>query len=547
MTSGVPYDHAQQKRKERTLCGVIQEAAEVAQEKRENRTKPQPWIVRKLMVGFTIGVMGYAAYVYIRQLCLPMIWKREGAPASQGTGIALLAVFCVLYFWMVWAYFMVVTTSPGYGRDHIQKSDRPLIPALAPFRDSFQSTELSHPDIIPSPLPPRQDVEMGYPDSFQRGRSFSAATSRSQARSQNSALQQKRENGLAGPSYEDLLKRDAALQPDQSSNAGLLDSISVPKPAFTNKPKPQSPNMPSSPISLVPTSSVTVASHQWHEGGSNPLSPKIKPKKSRPSSHGLNSTPPETRRKEMEEAHRLEALNVTRKPPTSAVLQPVHRYCTVDGIVKPYRTHHCRICGTCVLKYDHHCPWIGQCVGARNHKFFLNFCQATAVFTSYTLGTLIAYTVITSKPSSSSDINAQEIIIIGLAGLFFLFTTLLAISHTHLILGGQTTVESMQIRSMKEREERALAKAFSFWQFGAKRRTLKKWDREWGRLNKEGNIWWRGNSRDEWVDVMGSSWIGWILPTIRRNGSSGLEYPVNPRFDFEGRWRKRSEWPEALR
>lgn len=138
----------------------------------------------------------------------------------------------------------------------------------------------------------------------------------------------------------------------------------------------------------------------------------------------------------------------------------------------------------------------------------------------------------------------------------------------------------------------------------AKRRTKKKWDQEWGRLNKEGNIWWRGNAYDEWVDVMGSSWMGWIrelyflsiplscslrvwsdhddmphsllhahviwwrpirhyalgpyffvahiiflfflVPTIRRGGSNGLEYPVNPRFDFEGRWRKRSEWPEAL-
>lgn len=78
---------------------------------------------------------------------------------------------------------------------------------------------------------------------------------------------------------------------------------------------------------------------------------------------------------------------------------------------------------------------IGQCVGARNHKvglsfnwytgrkpkssffsprqFFLNFCQAAAVLTGYVMGTLIAYSVLSSK-SPTSDLNPQEIIIIAL-------------------------------------------------------------------------------------------------------------------------------------
>ncbi|KAG8808301.1 hypothetical protein FRC18_005105 [Serendipita sp. 400] len=30
--------------------------------------------------------------------------------------------------------------------------------------------------------------------------------------------------------------------------------------------------------------------------------------------------------------------------------------CLKCGSVKPERTHHCRICKRCVLKYDHHCP-----------------------------------------------------------------------------------------------------------------------------------------------------------------------------------------------
>ncbi|KAJ7123716.1 hypothetical protein C8R44DRAFT_980967 [Mycena epipterygia] len=45
-----------------------------------------------------------------------------------------------------------------------------------------------------------------------------------------------------------------------------------------------------------------------------------------------------------------------RFPPTTAPLLPLYRWCARCAIVKPYRAHHCRVCGTCVLKFDHHCP-----------------------------------------------------------------------------------------------------------------------------------------------------------------------------------------------
>ncbi len=44
----------------------------------------------------------------------------------------------------------------------------------------------------------------------------------------------------------------------------------------------------------------------------------------------------------------------------------------------------------------------------------------------------------------------------------------------------------------------------------AKRDKRKAWDEEWGNLDTEGNIWWRGSAYEEWVDVMGKSWLGWI-------------------------------------
>lgn len=46
-------------------------------------------------------------------------------------------------------------------------------------------------------------------------------------------------------------------------------------------------------------------------------------------------------------------------------------WCARCEIYRPERAHHCRICGTCVLRMDHHCPWVGNCVGWRNHKYFI--------------------------------------------------------------------------------------------------------------------------------------------------------------------------------
>lgn len=73
-----------------------------------------------------------------------------------------------------------------------------------------------------------------------------------------------------------------------------------------------------------------------------------------------------------------------RRPSDYPALDPYYRYCSREGIIKPMRAHHCRICDAvnrslsiciilthciqCILGYDHHCPWVGGCVGARNRK-----------------------------------------------------------------------------------------------------------------------------------------------------------------------------------
>jgi palmitoyltransferase len=58
-----------------------------ALENREaRRAKPQPWIALKFAVGLTFAIIGYASYVYVGRLCVPMIRRDSGAYGGRVTG-----------------------------------------------------------------------------------------------------------------------------------------------------------------------------------------------------------------------------------------------------------------------------------------------------------------------------------------------------------------------------------------------------------------------------------------------------------------------------
>ncbi|KAJ7704027.1 DHHC palmitoyltransferase-domain-containing protein [Mycena rosella] len=136
----------------------------------------------------------------------------------------------------------------------------------------------------------------------------------------------------------------------------------------------------------------------------------------------------------------------------------------------------------CILKFDHHCPWIGQCVGARNnHKFFLNFALATALFTLYTFASLLAFNV-PGALRGGPGADPQEGVVIGIAALFALFTLSLDVAHTRMVLLSQTTVDSLGVQRMKEREGVGCA------EFGTKRAACAACDAEWGAPDTEGNL-----------------------------------------------------------
>jgi palmitoyltransferase len=48
-------------------------------------------------------------------------------------------------------------------------------------------------------------------------------------------------------------------------------------------------------------------------------------------------------------------------------------------VPKPPRSHHCGICGVCVLKFDHHCAFLNKCVGHNNHRYFFLYMTYTVL------------------------------------------------------------------------------------------------------------------------------------------------------------------------
>ena len=160
-------------------------------------------------------------------------------------------------------------------------------------------------------------------------------------RRQRSPSQRKNtERGLAGPSYEDLTKGSASivdvegvdkanLSPDiesnHSANGTQRPSITVP----TSETQPSNTFKPAFPSTSVLSSSNNARPLNSFEN--NIKLPNWK------SDTSANKSLKKAQGKE-EEPHR--------QPPTTPVLQPLHRFCMNEGLVKPYRAHHCRSCGT---------------------------------------------------------------------------------------------------------------------------------------------------------------------------------------------------------
>ncbi|KAG1775627.1 DHHC palmitoyltransferase-domain-containing protein [Suillus placidus] len=456
---------------DRKCCGVVEEA------RYRRAQKPQPWIVLKFAVGLTLALIAYTSYVYVGIFCRDMIVKNESALGNSTIGIVFLVVFCFLLLMVLWSYFAVVTTSPGYPTDFIEKIEleQPgCPPALAQQPATFSDTRGMSFEL----MSPAVDLSHHASALSNSGNTVPATLPAVPASTKQDKV------------YQTTLRHQGTSTPGEAHIVGVPadpESMHVPGPA--------------PPLS--------------HENFHDP---------------NLDASPP----------------MFSRQPSTTPILVSEYRFCNKDRIIKPPRTHHCRACGTCVLKYDHHCPWVGHCVGAYNHKFFVNFVQWASILSFWMFATILGLNIKSHTRSSAPAINPQHIVLLALTALFGLFCFLMFLTQVQLIMLNQTTVESLGFRTMKEREQDNLAHMHRWYDCGAKKRTRQRWDKEWGRIGKEGNLWWLGSRRANWESVMGKNVWWWFLP-VGRGLEDGVNFPTNPRFDKQGRWRRRREWPSDLR
>jgi len=136
------------------------------------------------------------------------------------------------------------------------------------------------------------------------------------------------------------------------------------------------------------------------------------------------------------------------------------RFCVKCERIKPERAHHCRICKTCVLKYDHHCPWINQCVGIRNERHFILFMfylvLASGSFVALGFQHIFIAFDYSDWPSEYIPRLVFIVIYVLSAALGFAVGIMLA-WQLHLISSAETTVEHSDFenyrRNAKHRQE----------------------------------------------------------------------------------------------
>lgn len=59
--------------------------------------------------------------------------------------------------------------------------------------------------------------------------------------------------------------------------------------------------------------------------------------------------------------------------------------CRTCKNLKPARSKHCSICGTCILLADHHCIWVNNCIGLGNYQYFYSFLISNCILFNYSM------------------------------------------------------------------------------------------------------------------------------------------------------------------
>ncbi|KIJ62536.1 hypothetical protein HYDPIDRAFT_182622 [Hydnomerulius pinastri MD-312] len=216
-------------------------------------------------------------------------------------------------------------------------------------------------------------------------------------------------------------------------------------------------------------------------------------------------------------------------------LSPV-KWCRKCWAPRPERTHHCGLCGRCVLKMDHHCPWLGgKCVGHRTYPAFFHFISCITLLSAYiALIAGRAFWWSFNNPNSVLDqaTPVHELFLTAAGVIFALVVGSFTIYHMYLISTNQTTLESLSpfllLRHIPplpvslRLSDPPLEHELSYKQ----RRIV----RDAHRAVKLYDLGWRKN----WAQVFGwNKQRGWVY-RITYGGASkgdGRSFPRNPRAE----------------
>lgn len=118
-----------------------------------------------------------------------------------------------------------------------------------------------------------------------------------------------------------------------------------------------------------------------------------------------------------------------------------YRFCDRCQVIKPDRTHHCSVCGVCVLKFDHHCPWINNCVNFNNYKFFVLFLGYALLYCIYVAISSLSYFLKFWKGELDGGVGRFHIVFLFfVAGMFAISLVSLFGYHIYLVLKNRTTL-----------------------------------------------------------------------------------------------------------
>ncbi|OII75719.1 DHHC zinc finger domain-containing protein [Cryptosporidium andersoni] len=134
------------------------------------------------------------------------------------------------------------------------------------------------------------------------------------------------------------------------------------------------------------------------------------------------------------------------------------KYCISCRVYRSLRSVHCKLCGTCIDRFDHHCPWIGSCIGSGNYRLFLVFISVLSVAEVLLLTgscIMVLNVVHESKIKSAHShhglifletmkIAAGAVIVMGFSFFTVIFSSILMFFHCYLCFVNRTTYEQLK-------------------------------------------------------------------------------------------------------